>query len=156
MDRILTRLLPDSMHQQADRDLAYRTMHLCAELLLTQGHRVVLDATYGRRVHRIELERICSNVHCDLFLIECRVPVEIAVARFQERGSHPASDLDDCRVARLAAKFDYTGLGLIVDTMESETTSLGKIHSYLAQDKSVDFGNWPRALLHKESKKEKP
>ena len=40
--------MPDAAHTRADRAVAYRAMHLAAELLAGAGVSVILDAPAGR------------------------------------------------------------------------------------------------------------
>ena len=74
MDTIRARLMPESRHAKPDRDIAYRTMHFAAEMLLSAGHSVILDATYMPVEHRLELEGIAEfrAARFSLSNAECR------------------------------------------------------------------------------------
>ncbi|HYE65263.1 MAG TPA: ATP-binding protein, partial [Pyrinomonadaceae bacterium] len=104
MDEIRTRLIPDSDHREEHRRIAYKAMHLAAELLLEHDRDVIVDATYRQRRHREELEQIAKRVESPLFLIQCVISQEVAALRFSQRGErHPAVDLNERRVAQLAS-----------------------------------------------------
>ena len=54
---------------------------------------------------------------CPLVLIECAVPAEEAVRRFQRRGPDPARlDLTAGLVEQMAREFPYSGEGLLLET----------------------------------------
>src|SRR5205809_6391271 len=79
VDAIRQRILPDSDQNIEDRNTAYRTMHLIAELLLRQGATVGVDATYNRQLHRRELPSIVKTVGTSAALIQCKPPLEIVL-----------------------------------------------------------------------------
>jgi predicted kinase len=134
MDEFRVRLLPASTQAEADRDLAYRAMHLSAELLVRAGLCPALDATYARAASRTGLESVSRATAAGIYLIECRVDPAIAVSRFEARGSsHPAVDLTPARVERLAIDYPYCGCGLTVSSDDGGPLDIPEILNYLAE-----------------------
>jgi len=131
MDATRRRILPGAAHTRADRQVAYRAMHLAAELLLGTGASAILDAPYGHQEDREELARIAAGA--DVRLIECVVSPETAVRRFRERGPDAVRlDLTEELVGRMVLEFPYTRTGLVVDTeVQSQRECLERIESYL-------------------------
>lgn len=119
MDTTRARLMPDSQHTRHDRAIAYRAMHLAAELLLGSGVSVILDAQYAHPEDRGEVDTVAARTGSPIYLIECKVAPEIAVRRFRERAAdHPGLDLTPDLVAGMARTFPYRGTGLLIDTGE--------------------------------------
>ena len=132
MDEIRRRLIPDSDHRREHREIAYRAMHFVAELLLGHGQSVVVDATYRRRRDREEIAKIADRTRAALFFIQCAVPFEVAALRFRERkNQHPAVDLTEQRVMRLAREFPYSSAGLKLDTTQEIQSCLKQIKRYV-------------------------
>ena len=137
MDATRRRILPGAAHTRADRQVAYRAMHLAAELLLAAGAGAILDAPYGHQEDRDELARIGADA--DVRLIECRVSPETAIRRFRERGPDPVRlDLTEELVGRMVREYTYAGdwagraRPLRVDTeAESQRECLERIERYL-------------------------
>jgi predicted kinase len=134
MDATRERIMPDAAHTREDRRVAYRAMHLAAELLLRAGAGVILDAPYGHPEDREELAHI--NRTClagspgAMMLVECRVSPETAVRRFRERGSDPVrKDLTEELVRRMVLEHSYTNAGLTVDT---EAMTIADCVAYLS------------------------
>src|SRR6202035_4511744 len=114
MDAVRARILPNAPHNRADRQVAYRAMHLAAELLLRSRAGAILDAPYGHAEDREELADIAGPA---LRLIECRVSPETAVRRFRERGPDPIRlDLTEELVFTTARDYAYTHAALLLDT----------------------------------------
>ena len=114
LDTTRARIMPDSPHTRADRAVAYRAIHFAAELLLTNGLSVILDAPYG---HPEDREEVFCIAGADLRLIECRVSPETAVKRFRARGPDPIRiDLTPERVDAMVRAAEYSGAGLLLDT----------------------------------------
>lgn len=140
MDEFRARLLPASTQAEADRDLAYRAMHLSAELLVRAGLWPVLDATYARAASRLGLESVSRTTTAGIYLIECRVDPAMAVSRFEARGSsHPAVDLTTARVERLVIDYPYCGSGLTVSPDDAGPSALPEILNYLAEGKPLSW-----------------
>lgn len=115
MDAVRQRILPHAAHTRADREVAYRAMHLTAESLLGAGVNAILDAPYGHAEDRAELARIVGGAM--LKLIECQVSPETAVRRFRERGPDAVRlDLTPELVERMVREYSYTRAGLTLDT----------------------------------------
>ena len=117
MDATRQRILPGAAHTRADRQVAYRAMHLAAELLLRAGASAVLDAPYGHPEDRAELAQIVTAAAGELRLIECRVSPETAVRRFRDRGPDSVRlDLTPEIVAQMVRDYRYSESGLLLDT----------------------------------------
>ncbi len=117
MDEARVRLLPNSAHTRADRAIAYRAMHMAAELLLSHGASVILDAPYGRSEDRQDASQAAVRGGGKLLLVECKVSPEAAVRRFAVRGpDNVRLDLTPERVEQMAREYPYTAEGLLLDT----------------------------------------
>lgn len=108
MDEIRHRVLPQSDQRVEHRDIAYRAMHVTAELMAGWCATIVLDATYTAATCRMELMQVVHRVDGILFVVECHVDAAVAVERFTQRGAHPAIDLTPERVAALARDYPYS------------------------------------------------
>jgi predicted kinase len=115
MDQFRRRLLPGSDQRVEHRDIAYRAMHLAAELLASHCETIVLDATYTAEPCRTELLRVVDRVRGSISVVECRVGARVAAERFLRRGPHPARDLTAERVTTLASTYPYCSLCRAVD-----------------------------------------
>lgn len=143
MDETRARLMPDSPHTRADRAVAYRAMHLAAELLAACGQSVILDAPYGHREDRQDLDEIAARSGAPLFLIECQVSPQAARERFRQRERGPRIDLTEERVEELVREFRYCGLGLLVDTEAHDVAGcVALIRQYLNAAQPVPPGEW--------------
>ena len=142
MDAIRARLMPESRHAKPDRDIAYRTMHLAAEMLLGAGHSVILDATYMPVEHRLELEGIAEFTGSPIFIIECRVSPETAIVRFGMRAQHAAVDLTPSRVHWLSAHYPFYGKGFIHNSDLQREPDLAGIRAYLIEGTPVPDCKW--------------
>lgn len=152
MDAIRVRLIPGSAHSRRERMIAYRAMHLAAELLLERGQSVILNACYGHAEDRREVERIAVSTRSPLFLIECQVPAEVAVERSRQRwGSHPGVDLTEERVNHLVQSFPFCGKGLVIDSTSDVDHCLEQIDNYLSSGRPLAVGRWTAAAeIHEE------
>ncbi len=148
MDQIRTILLPHSQHKKADREVAYRAMHLLTEQLILHDVSVILDATYGPSEQRQSLEALIYRTHAHLYLIECRVPPDVAVSRFASlRSNHPAVDLTEERVRVLTSNFPYFDKGLPLDTTLDLPMCLQRIEEYVACGSPIEAnGRWSSDL----------
>jgi predicted kinase len=132
MDAVRLRLLPGSSSTRENRELAYRAMHLAAELLLERGITVVVDASYGHAEDRAAASRAAGAAGAALALIEVTLPLEMALDRCRaRRGRHPGDDLTDERVTDLVSEFPYTGEGLTVDGTLSLPERVRAVEDYL-------------------------
>ena len=117
MDWFRVRLLPDSRHTREDRAVAYRAMHVAAELLLKRGETVIINAGYSHAPERDEARRIARETGSSCHWVEFTVPVELAIDRnHRRRLSHPGLDLTPQHVRELVETFPYTYEGLVVDS----------------------------------------
>ena len=143
MDAIRARILPHAAHTRADREVAYRVMHMMAEAALALGHGCIVNASYSHQADREALGRIGAPV----FLIECHVTADAAVERSAgRRGSHPGHDLTEARVRELVAAYPFSGLGLAVDSSEPLPACVSAIAAYLAADVAIGAGAWASAV----------
>jgi predicted kinase len=111
MDATRQRLLPGASHTRADREVAYRAMKMCAELLHKARASVILDAPYGHKEDRDAIAAV------DPLWIECRVSPETAVRRLEARGFVPERpDLTPAIVRESAANWQYSEHALVLDT----------------------------------------
>lgn len=147
MDRTRVRILPGAPHTREDRAAAYRAMHFAAELLVSHGVSVILDAPYGHPEDRLEVEEIARRTGRPLFLIECRIEPETAVARFRERPRGPRLDLTEERVEQLVREYPYSGAGLRLDAGDIPSACFGFIEQYLCSGEPVPPGRWSAAAL---------
>ncbi len=131
MDWFRVRLLPDSLHTRADRAVAYRAMHVCAELLLKRGETVIVNAGYSHDPERAEARSIAAALGAARYWVEFTVPAEVAVARNEaRRSSHPGLDLTPEHVRELVDSFPYTRQGLTIDSLLSEAGCAAAIERY--------------------------
>lgn len=146
LDRVLRRLMPDSLHNRIDRDIAYRAVHLCTEELLRGGRSVVLDATYSSSEQRREAESIAAELAIPLYLVECHISPDTAAARFKNRSAHLARDLTEALVRDVASRYCYSGLGLKLDATRQFADSLRQVESYAQNATPLQLdGRWPAA-----------
>ncbi|MBI4475301.1 MAG: ATP-binding protein [Acidobacteria bacterium] len=130
IDRIRARLLPGSDLREEDRDAGYRCIHLIAEEMIRAQVSVILDATYGREIHRKEIGQIINSIGVVTFLIQCKVPPDVALERFRQRpAGHPAVDLTEERVASLISEFVYSPEGIVIDTTRSIDDCIAEIQA---------------------------
>lgn len=144
MDATRCRILPAAPHTREDRAVAYRAMHFAAELLLTAGAGVILDAPYGHPEDRRDVARAAAASGAAAFLVECAVPPETAVARFSLRGPDPVRrDLTAERVRELARTFPYTRLGLFLDTAALDPAAcVRRVEEWLDTAHPTDLRCW--------------
>jgi uncharacterized protein len=148
MDAIRVRLLPDAAHTREDRMVAYRAMHLAAELLASRGESVIVNASYRHACDRREIEAIALRTRTPLYLVEFTVTPEVAVARSRARRSaHPGSDLTDERVTDLVVHFPFFRGGLIVDSEEPAEAILARVLHHLSSPQGLKYGIWAQGGL---------
>ncbi len=146
MDAIRVRLLPDAAHTREDRVVAYRAMHLAAELLASRGHSVIVNAGYSHMTDRREIEEAALRSGVPLHLVEFAVSPETAVARSRaRRTSHPGADLTDQRVVDLVTHFPYFRGGLLVDGNLAPEANVSRVLDYLSASQGLTPGHWPPA-----------
>jgi predicted kinase len=152
VDRILSTLIPNSDRGKRDRDVAYRAALLIAEELLDCSRSVLLDATYGSHEQRKAVEACAVAQRVPLYLVQCRVSPEMAVARFKRRGRHPAIDLSERRVRALAAGYRYSEVGLTLGAEMPLAASTRRVEEYLLQvEPGCACGSWSAAALEDSS-----
>jgi len=117
MDGVRRRILPGAAHTRADREVAYRAMHLAAECVLRSGGCIILDAPYGHAEDRRDLFSVAEVSRARLLLVELKVSPEMAAERLRNRGPDPERpDLTETIVAQSAREYPYSGSGLLLDT----------------------------------------
>ena len=144
LDEIRKEILPESRQIESDRDTTYRAMHFAAEELLKVGASVILDATYSRSRPRAGAERLARRAHKRIFLIQCRVPPEVAVIRFAKpRRGHGAVDLSQDRVSGLAQEFRYFEDGAILDSVKSVSVCVRRATQFVESGHPISSdGKW--------------
>jgi predicted kinase len=149
MDATRVRLMPDSGHTRGDRAIAYRAMHLAAELLLTHGVHTILDAPYGHRSDREEIAELAGRAKASMLLVECAVTPEAAAERHRARaGGHPGLDLTPGRVVEIVRGYRFSRLGLMLDTSrQSLHECMARLRDYLEAGKMVVPAEWARASV---------
>lgn len=147
MDFVRLRLIPDS-HTAEIRQIAYRAIHLIAEHLLTLGHSVILDATYGPFSSRRDLADVIARTGAQTYLIQCRLEADEAARRFRLRSAkgevHAATDLDETRVATLAGAFPFANTGILLNTATPIDESVQVVLSHLSGPEQFDVADWLR------------
>lgn len=143
MDDIRKIVLPDSNQSRADRDIAYRCMHLTVENLIHANvGRVFLVATYSRKEPREWLGSLAEKAASDVYVIACKVSPDVAVARFRcRKPGHAAVNLDEDRVRREAAEYVYTG-ATVVDTETTIEANVVQAERYVCTGEPVDVQSW--------------
>jgi hypothetical protein len=132
MDAIRVRLLPESAHTRDDRRIAYRAMHLAAELLAARGQDVIVDACYGHEEDRSEIAQIAVRLGVPLLVVECHVPAHVAVARHAaRRETHPGLDLTEQRVEEMVRGWVFSAGAVAVDSTRPVEEGLGRIEAAL-------------------------
>jgi predicted kinase len=126
MDQFRRRVLPGSDQRVEHRDIAYRAMHLTAELMVPRCGTVIVDATYTARECRLDLACMVDRVGASLLVVECHVEASAAVARFLRRNEHPAVDLTVGRVAALAADYPYFDRAYALNGRDEERVDLAE------------------------------
>ncbi len=136
MDGVRRRILPNAAHTREDRAAAYRAMAWAAEML----GNAVLDAPYGHREDREDIAAIADRI----YLIECAVGVETALARLAARGPDPVRlDLTSENTARLVREYRYWGEGLLLDSETLPTAEcLARVERYLDSGRMVPARRW--------------
>jgi uncharacterized protein len=150
VDAFRQRLLPDSDQRLEHRDIAYRAMHLAAELLGRWCSTTVLDATYATEPCRVAVADLVERTGDTLTLVECHVDPEVAVGRLAARGSHPAVDLTPERVAVLAATYPYSDEAYAIDTSRMPDAFEAARHALTCLDSArpaFDLWAWCRKGL---------
>lgn len=144
MDSVRALILPTSRQSLADRRLAYQAMATLAGLLLSHARSVILDATFAPDEVRQLLARLAADAGVGVHWIECRVSPELAASRFLARPEgHPALDLNESRVRRLATTHPYLGKGLEVDSSQPVSVLLPTIMRYVKRTAPIH----PKLLL---------
>jgi predicted kinase len=148
MDAIRVRLMPGAAHTRADREVAYRAMHLAAELLVRRGDSVIVNAGYSHACDRRAIEEVALRTRAPLLLVEFTVTPATAVARSRaRRATHPGADLTDERVVDLVVHFPYFRGGLVVDGEQRPEANLPRVLDYLSSPLGLRPGLWPQAGL---------
>lgn len=147
MDEIRQTIRPDGHHTVNDRDAAYERMHDSAEFALSPGQPIILDATYTRKRQRAALARFLRRCPADAFIVECYVEPDEAVARFTKRPEgHAAIDLTEKNVREKAQSFQFTDIGLRLDTTGAEPAGLvEQVLRYITEQPAVrNLEQWGR------------
>lgn len=144
MDKVRMRLYPEGPHTRETRQVAYRAMLLAAESLLAAGQGGILDACYGHRIDRREVEAAAVRQDAPVYLVECCVSYATALDRAaRRRDVHPGTDLTPDRLRRLVEGFPYFHGGAMVDSHLGIDECMGEISSYLDHGAPLTPGLWP-------------
>jgi predicted kinase len=143
IDEVRQEILPASHQSLADRDTAYRCIHLTAgKLVEAKGRPIVLAATYGRRQSRIGLVTLIEQTQVDIGLFQCTIDPDAAAARFRNRpAGHAAVDLSEEAVRRQASSYAYGG-ATPIQTHDRVGLSLDRIERALAAYPPLDLMAW--------------
>jgi aminoglycoside phosphotransferase family enzyme/predicted kinase len=78
-----------------------------ARALLTDGHTVIMDATFARRRRRKTGERLAHEMGAQAIFLECALPRDAALARlaarWQSKQGQPGAEVDPVATATLAS-----------------------------------------------------
>ena len=124
-DRIRKALVPKPKYTPGEHSRVFNVCHLLIEEFLSQGHRVLFDATNLTENFRLPLRQISRRQNARLVLVMLTAPRDIIRQRLQDRegeresGLHPgnysdASWLIYCRLAPYQEPVE--GDHLLVDT----------------------------------------
>jgi hypothetical protein len=122
-------------------------MHKRAAALIAEGDALVLEKPYTLEAYRADLLRTFIDI--PLFIVQMRVPHDIAIDRFRKREGSPAADLTEERVEKLNREYPYTEVVPILDG----TRPFDELFA-TAQEASMptpaDLSIWRRAGLSRE------
>ena len=114
-DEVLSELKPDSDRNPEDRLLALYEMHKRAWDLSSEGKGLILEGTYSRADYRDDLGKTFSDT--PILIVQMRVPVTVALDRFEKRKDHPGIDLNAERVQDLNLAYPYSDSVVTIDGM---------------------------------------
>jgi predicted kinase len=147
MDEFRAGLFPNLRHHAPTIDKAYYVMHVVANLLLSSGHNVIVDASYGRYTQRKELEIVALAANATLYVIQCRVDPMVARKRFELRPSgHPATDLDPDRVALLVELYPYFSQGITIDSNIDMNMAVKTAVDYVTNTHTIAGNLWSESV----------
>ncbi len=86
----------DKLYTNEKRDLVYNALYLIVEILLSQKHSVIVDATFYSQGKRQPLIKICQRLNQKLIVIKTTCSEDIIKQRIQKRKiqNDNASDAD--------------------------------------------------------------
>lgn len=155
MDDMRLANLPDSEHNKADRNIAYRLVHSKADEELHNKSLVILVASYANE-HIQAVVELAKKWSVRIYLIECRVSPEEAVNRFRHLDPDKTAGLDltETRVRELAIEFPFYGGGCVVDTSKDDKEKcLATIRNYLDHGSPLwSPDEWVRAAQRDQEK----
>lgn len=144
MDEIRMRIMPGNLHDKPRRTAAYRIMHFWAGRELSQGHSVVVCATYIPHEQRAELVALAARRRVRLFVAQCLCSPEDATKRFLHRSpTHAGADLTATRVKEISEQYERYEGALLINT-HTYSDQLQLLTQYLAGDRPVDPIQWAR------------
>ena len=85
----------DGIYSKEATALTYGKILLLSQEYIEKGQNIIIDATYSRRSHRLELIRFARDVDANLIFVHCKTSVEILRQRLRKRESH--ADVSDAR-----------------------------------------------------------
>jgi predicted kinase len=86
----------DKLYTEEKRNLVYNALYLIVDILLSQKHSVIVDATFYSQVKRQPLIKICQRLNQKLKVIKTTCSEDIIKQRIQKRKKQDnnASDAD--------------------------------------------------------------
>jgi aminoglycoside phosphotransferase family enzyme/predicted kinase len=106
----------EGLYDPASTAATYRLLLERAEVALTRGESVVIDATWRSEARRVDARALADRVGARAVELRCVCPPELAVDRMRSRAARGPtdSDADAAVAARLAGEADpWTGADLI-------------------------------------------
>jgi aminoglycoside phosphotransferase family enzyme/predicted kinase len=113
----------------------YERLFTLADLLLTAGHHVVLDAAFLKKKQRVSASSIAASLGVDTVLICAEAPVDVLRSRIEER----AKQKDEASEADLA----------VLDYQRASAGRIGSDEAAISVDTSgdIDIGDLVAAIL---------
>jgi predicted kinase len=144
VDEFRLALLPASNQSVEDRNLAYRAMHLTARFLIEAGlSPLFVTATYTRHEARRHLAEVVSEQAVDVYVVQCRVDVLIAVERFRRRpAGHAAVDLTTDAVVDASATYPFTHSALMANTDRPIAEVVSDVRALLSAGVPTSLQDW--------------
>lgn len=81
------------LYTSESTDRTYRHLIETGVVLASRGHRVILDAQFGKRKHRLALAEKAEGLHLPLRFVECQAPAESIRERLDSR----TEDISDAK-----------------------------------------------------------
>ncbi len=121
------------IYAPAATDATYAELLQRAEVALSLGESVVLDATWSAALHRTTAHRVARDTHAELTELCCECPQHVAARRLSARlaANRDASDATEEVAARLRARFDPWPSVRTIDTGGSPEAAVAQAMRWL-------------------------